>query len=376
MSATTPAGLGNGEGRTPPPAGIVPCHRPRIMLVTGGMGFIGCNLIRHLLSSDPGLIVANLDALTYAGSTDNLADLPASSSQRHHFIQGDITDTACVAMAFEQHRIDTVVHLAAESHVDRSIDDPLAFVRTNVLGTAILLHQARKAWSGRQDVRFHHISTDEVFGSLGPEQEASETTPYDPSSPYSASKAGSDHLVLAWHRTYGLPVTISNCSNNFGPYQYPEKLIPLMIAKAIAGEDLPVYGDGQQVRDWLHVDDHVRAIDAVVRRARPGTTWNIGSRNQQTNLEIVHLICDLLEELRPCSAAGGYRRLIRRVTDRPGHDRRYAIDPSRIETELGWRPREAIAASLRSTIAWYLGRQDWIEKVSATRSATIRRGAG
>ncbi len=351
-------------------------HRPRRVLVTGGMGFIGANLVRHLLGRHPEIEIINLDALTYAGNPANLAGLPPDQEPRHRFVHGDISDAALVERLFADQRPDTVIHLAAESHVDRSIDDPLAFVRTNLVGTAVLLHAARAAWRDRQDVRFHHISTDEVFGSLGSHGLFSEGSAYDPSSPYSATKAGSDHLVRAWGRTYGMPVTISNCSNNYGPYHFPEKLIPLMIANALAGKPLPVYGDGAQVRDWLYVEDHARAIDLIVRQAEAGTTWTVGGRNEWKNLDLVQLLCDLLEELAPSGRAGGYRAQIAFVADRPGHDRRYAIDASRIERELGWRPRETFESGLRKTVAWYLGNQAWVSALVESRQATARRGLG
>ncbi|MCX8040052.1 MAG: dTDP-glucose 4,6-dehydratase [Planctomycetota bacterium] len=337
-------------------------HRPRVVLVTGGAGFIGCHVVRHLLASDPALRVITLDALTYAGHRENLADVLAAHPQRHRFVHGDIADRPLVAALFAEEGIDTVIHLAAESHVDRSIDGPLAFVRSNVLGTAVLLEAARAAWGRRQDVRFHHVSTDEVFGSLGEEGRFTEETPYDPSSPYSASKAASDHLVRAWHRTYGLPATLSNCCNNYGPYQFPEKLIPLMVCRALAGETLPVYGSGRQIRDWLYVEDHARALALIVRRGQPGRTYHIGAREEHRNLELVERLCDLLDELRP-DPAGPHRRLIRFVADRPGHDYRYAIDPTRLERELGWRPQVSFAEGLRRTVQWYLERQDWVAAV-------------
>jgi dTDP-glucose 4,6-dehydratase len=257
-----------------------------------------------------------------------------------------------------------VVHLAAESHVDRSIDGPIDFIDTNVRGTAILLEAARSAWWDRSDVRFHHVSTDEVFGSLGADGLFTEATPYDPSSPYSASKAAADHLARAWHRTYGLPVTLSNCSNNYGPYQYPEKLIPLMIANAVTDKPLPVYGKGANVRDWLHVEDHCRALDLVIRSGEPGRTYNVGGRNERTNLEVVHAICDLVDELRPHPGGGSRRDLIEFVTDRPGHDLRYAIDADRIATELGWAPHFDFDSGLRATVQWYLDHQDWCDEVT------------
>lgn len=349
-------------------------HHPRIILVTGGAGFIGSNLVRHLLTTHNDLAIVNLDALTYAGNRANLADVDELYGLRHHFVNGDISDEILVNRLFVDHEIDTVIHLAAESHVDRSIDGPMAFVRTNVIGTAVVLEAARKAWGKRTDVRFHHVSTDEVYGSLGEIGLFTEGTPYDPSSPYSASKAGSDHLVRAWGRTFGLPVTISNCSNNYGPYHFPEKLIPLMIANALAGKSLPVYGDGLQVRDWLYVVDHCRAIDRIIRRGTPGQTYNIGGHNEWANINIVHLLCDTLEEIHPSGQAGGYRRLIAYVQDRPGHDRRYAIDAGRIKRDLGWVPSETFETGLRKTIRWYLDHQSWVADLVDKRAATTRRG--
>ena len=295
-----------------------PTHQPRSMLVTGGAGFIGSNFVRHVLEADQNLRVVILDPLTYAGHLPNLR---------------------------------------------RSIDAPTDFIDTNVRGTAVLLEAARSAWRDRDDVRFHHVSTDEVFGSLAENGLFRESTPYDPSSPYSASKAAADHLVRAWHRTYGLPVTLSNCSNNYWPYQFPEKLIPLMISNAAGGKELPVYGAGANVRDWLHVADHCRALDIVVRRGIPGRTYNIGGRNERTNLEVVHAICDLVDEMLPDPAGGSRRGLVRFVTDRPGHDLRYAIDAERIRTELGWKPGFDFETGLRATVAWYLENADWCETV-------------
>jgi len=351
-------------------------HLPRTVLVTGGAGFIGSNLVRFLLDGDPGLRVVNLDALTYAGHLASVRDVAARYGARYRFEQVDIRDPVEVRRVFAEHRPDTVIHLAAESHVDRSIDGPLDFVDTNVRGTANLLEASRSAWRERADVRFHHVSTDEVFGSLGPEGSFREDTPYDPSSPYSASKAASDHLVRAWHRTYGLPVTLSNCSNNYGPYQFPEKLIPLMIANAVAGRPLPVYGDGGNIRDWLFVEDHCRALDAVVRRGTPGRTYNVGGRSEMTNLEVVHTLCDLVDELRPSGSATSRRELVTFVTDRPGHDRRYAIDADRIEGELGWRPAVSFAEGLRRTVEWYLEHADWCREVTADRYDGARLGLG
>ena len=343
-------------------------HSPRTVLVTGGAGFIGSNLVRHLLASDPAVTVVNLDALTYAGNRESLADVDAAHGARHRFVQGDICDGALVARLFQEHGLDTVIHLAAESHVDRSIDQPDVFIRTNVLGTFTLLHAARKAWAGRPgtgegSVRFHHVSTDEVYGSLGESGLFTESTSYDPSSPYSASKAGSDHLVRAWGRTYGMPVSISNCSNNYGPYHFPEKLIPLMICNCLEGNSLPVYGKGLNVRDWLYVEDHARAIDLIVRRGAPGSTYNVGGRNEWRNIDIVHLLCDTLEALRPSGRVGGYRSLISYVTDRPGHDLRYAIDADRIKDDLGWMPRETFESGLRKTVQWYLDNPGWIARI-------------
>ena len=338
-----------------------------MILVTGGAGFIGSNFVLDWLAAtdEP---VLNLDALTYAGNLDNLASV--QGNPRHVFVQGDITDRALLDTLLAQHQPRAVVHFAAESHVDRSIHGPGAFVRTNVEGTFTLLEAARAFWSrldgtAREAFRFHHVSTDEVYGSLGPEDPAfTETTPYAPNSPYSASKAASDHLVRAWHHTYGLPVLTSNCSNNYGPYHFPEKLIPLMIVNALTGKPLPVYGDGLNVRDWLYVTDHCSAIRAVLARGRPGETYNIGGWNEKTNVEIVRTVCALLDELRP-DPAGPHARLITFVKDRPGHDRRYAIDARKIERELGWRPAETFETGIRKTVQWYLGHSDWVARVQS-----------
>jgi dTDP-glucose 4,6-dehydratase len=353
-------------------------HHPRTILITGGAGFIGCNVVRHLLAEHADCRLVVLDALTYAGNPANLAGLAETYGDRYRFVHGDILNEALVGELFAAEAFDTVIHLAAESHVDRSIEDPLCFVRTNVLGTAVLLHAARQAWKGRPSsgtgsVRFHHVSTDEVFGSLGDEGFFTETTPYDPSSPYSASKAGSDHLVRAWARTYGLPVTISNCSNNYGPYQFPEKLIPLMIVNACAGKPLPIYGKGQNVRDWLYVEDHARAIDVVVRRGQPGTTYAIGGHNEWRNIDIVHLLCKTLNDLQP-DPAGGYERLITHVADRPGHDQRYAIDAGLAARELSWRPCETFESGLRRTVSWYLGNSAWLAAIAGNGYAGERLG--
>jgi len=338
----------------------------RNVLVTGGAGFIGSNFVRCLLEQDKQVRVVNLDALTYAGSLENLRDLPDAT--RHTFVQGSICDRPLVDRLLREHDIDTVVHFAAESHVDRSITGPAAFIETNITGTFTLLEAVRQHWLGGQHsadgVRFHHVSTDEVFGSLGPGDPAfRETTAYDPHSPYSASKAASDHLVRAYFHTYRLPVTISNCSNNYGPYQFPEKLIPLMILNALGGKPLPVYGDGQQVRDWLHVLDHCAAILRVLRSGRPGETYNIGGDNQPANLEIVHEICALLDARFPNAPHRPHAQLIQFVKDRPGHDRRYAMDTSKIRRELGWTPRFTLAEGLRQTIDWYVGHADWLTAI-------------
>lgn len=335
-------------------------HTPKIVLVTGGAGFIGCNLVRHLLSHDPHLEIVNVDALTYAGSRENLRDIEQHYAARHRFVHADICDGPAMAALFAREPVDTVIHLAAESHVDRSISGPEAFLRTNVMGTYVLLQAARAAWQGRTDTRFHHVSTDEVYGSLGVAGLFTENTPYDPSSPYSASKAASDHLVRAWHRTYGMNVTISNCSNNYGPFQFPEKLLPLMITSAMQGKPLPVYGDGKNVRDWLFVLDHCGAIETIVRRGVSGRTYNVGGHNEWTNLNIVHLLCDTLQEMQP-RTSGHYRDLITFVKDRPGHDRRYAIDAGRIAAELGWKPEHTFQTGLAKTIRWYLANTAWVQ---------------
>ena len=337
------------------------------ILVTGGAGFIGSNFVLDWLAQcdEP---VLNLDALTYAGNLRNLAALDGDA--RHVFVHGDICDRALVDRLLAEQRPRAIIHFAAESHVDRSIHGPGAFMKTNVDGTFTLLEAARAYWSAldgeaKAAFRFHHVSTDEVYGSLAPDAPAfTETHPYQPNSPYSASKAASDHLVRAWHHTYGLPVVTTNCSNNYGPYHFPEKLIPLVIVNALAGKPLPIYGDGLQVRDWLYVGDHASAIRAVLERGRIGETYNIGGWNEKPNRDIVHAICDLLDELRP-AAAGSYRRLITHVTDRPGHDRRYAIDARKIERELGWRPAESFETGVRKTVQWYLQHADWVAEVQS-----------
>ena len=338
-----------------------------MILVTGGAGFIGANFVLDWLkgSDEP---VLNLDALTYAGNLENLASL--QNDPRHVFVHGDICDRTLLDRLFAEHAPRAIVHFAAESHVDRSIHGPGAFVRTNVEGTFTLLEAARAYWSGlpanaREGFRFLHVSTDEVYGSLGPNDPAfTETKTYEPNSPYSASKAASDHLVRAWHHTYGLPVLTTNCSNNYGPCQFPEKLIPLMIVNALAGKPLPVYGDGLNVRDWLYVGDHCSAIREVLARGRSGETYNIGGWNEMANIEIVRTVCGLLDALRP-DPAGSRERLITHVTDRPGHDRRYAIDARKIERELGWRPAETFASGIRKTVEWYLDNPAWLANVQS-----------
>lgn len=336
-----------------------------MILVTGGAGFIGSNFVLDWLATSDEPVV-NLDALTYAGNLANLASLAGDA--RHIFVRDDICDRALVDRLLANYRPRAIVHFAAESHVDRSIHGPGEFVRTNVQGTFTLLEAARAYWTAldepaRTAFRFLHVSTDEVYGSLGPDDPPfTETTPYAPNSPYAASKAASDHLVRAWHHTYGLPVLTTNCSNNYGPYQFPEKLIPLVIANALGGRPLPVYGDGLNVRDWLYVGDHCAGVRTVLEKGRQGETYNIGGWNERTNIEIVRRICALLDELRP-DPAGSYERLITFVKDRPGHDRRYAIDARKIERELGWRPAETFESGLRKTVRWYLDNQAWLRQV-------------
>ncbi|MGB9106113.1 MAG: dTDP-glucose 4,6-dehydratase [Terriglobales bacterium] len=335
------------------------------ILVTGGAGFIGSNFVLHWLTRESTGVV-NLDALTYAGNLQNLDSL--QTGRAHTFVRGDITDAALVSDLFRKYQPCALVHFAAESHVDRSIHGPEEFIRTNILGTFQLLHTALEYWQGlsvpdRERFRFLHVSTDEVYGSLQPEDPAfCEATPYAPNSPYSASKAGSDHLVRAYHHTYGLPTLITNCSNNYGPRQFPEKLIPLMVINAVQGKPLPIYGDGLNVRDWLYVEDHCGAIRTVLANGRPGETYNIGGRSEKTNLEIVNTICAVLEEERP---GRNYRSLITFVADRPGHDRRYAIDSTKIETELSWRPRESFESGIRKTVRWYLENMEWVSNVTS-----------
>jgi len=338
-----------------------------MIFVTGGAGFIGANFVLSWLAQSDEAVL-NYDKLTYAGNLNNLASL--RHDNRHIFVQGDICDGDKLKALFAEHKPRAIVHFAAESHVDRSIHGPAAFVTTNVNGTFSLLEAARSYWNAleaqeKADFRFLHVSTDEVYGTLGPEDPPfSETTAYAPNSPYSASKAASDHLVRAYHHTYGMPVLTTNCSNNYGPYHFPEKLIPLIITNARAGKDLPVYGDGQQVRDWLFVTDHCAAIRRVLEGGRLGETYNVGGWNEQTNLSVVHTICDLLDELQP-KAQGSYRDQIRHITDRPGHDRRYAIDARKIERELGWKPAETFTTGLRKTVEWYLANDAWVAQVQS-----------
>ncbi len=335
------------------------------VLVTGGAGFIGSNFIRYLLETDRDVTVVCLDALTYSGLAENLNGLPAP--ERFTFIRGSIVDAALVSDIMRSHRIDAIVHFAAESHVDRSIHGPGPFVRTNVTGTFTLLEAARESWLldkslPRDAVRFHHISTDEVYGSLDPDEPAwTEDSPYAPRSPYAASKASSDHLVRSFGHTYGLPCTITNCSNNYGPRQFPEKLMPLAIMNAVAGKDIPIYGDGRQVRDWLHVDDHCEAIHRVIAAGDPGETFNVGGGNQFLNREIVAMICSILDRLLPDSPHCPHAGLVTHVSDRPGHDRRYAMDYGKIQRELGWEPRHTLEEGLEQTVRWYLDNPSWIE---------------
>jgi dTDP-glucose 4,6-dehydratase len=334
------------------------------VLVTGGAGFIGSNFIRHVLAApDFKGKVVNLDALTYAGNLESLADVEARhSGSRYFFVKADICDRSAVDAVFAEHAPDAVAHFAAESHVDRSIAGPAAFVRTNVLGTFTLLDVAAHAWKGGEGTLFHHVSTDEVYGSLGTAGRFTEATPYEPRSPYSATKAGSDHLVIAYHHTYGLPVTLSNCSNNYGPYQFPEKLIPLMILNMLEGKPLPVYGDGRNVRDWLHVEDHAAAVWKIMTSGSVGEKYNIGGRNEWENIRLVRALCAAVAR-RTGKSPAEYEKLITFVKDRPGHDRRYAIDCSKIERELGWLPSVSFEEGLERTVRWYLEHKDWVDHV-------------
>ncbi|MDR1922064.1 MAG: dTDP-glucose 4,6-dehydratase [Candidatus Adiutrix sp.] len=345
------------------------------ILITGGAGFIGSTLCRHYLNETENQVL-NLDALTYAADRAGLAELEASP--RYDFVEADIREADRLAAVFSEGRPDGVIHLAAESHVDRSIDGPAEFISANIVGTFNLLQAARRYYEGldetrRRCFRFLHVSTDEVYGSLGDDGFFTEETAYAPNSPYSASKAASDHLARAWNRTFGLPVIISNCSNNYGPRQFPEKLIPLMIINALEGRPLPVYGDGANVRDWLYVEDHARALALIFARGRPGARYNIGGHNEIKNIEVVRTVCALLDELRP-AAAGKYSDLMTFVADRPGHDRRYAIDAGKLERELGWRPRETFESGLRRTVEWYLDHEDW--RRAQSQAAAERLGLG
>lgn len=343
------------------------------LLVTGGAGFIGSAVVRHAIRD--GHSIVNLDKLTYAGSLSNVAEV--SQNPNYAFEQADICDRMAIDAILARHRPDAIMHLAAESHVDRSIDGPAAFMETNIMGTYTMLEAARAYWTAEgkpEGFRFHHISTDEVFGSLGPTGKFTETTPYDPRSPYSASKAASDHLVRAWHETYGLPVVLTNCSNNYGPYHFPEKLIPVVILKALAGAPVPIYGKGDNIRDWLFVEDHADALLLVVQKGALGDSYNIGGENEATNLDLVQKICAILDEKRPGNKP--YAEQIAFVTDRPGHDQRYAIDPSRIREELGWRPSVTLDEGLEKTVQWFLDHEDWWRALQDREGVGKRLGTG
>jgi len=348
------------------------------LIVTGGAGFIGSAVIRYLISSTDYEII-NIDKLTYAGNLESL--LPVSDNKRYHFEKLDICDGDAIGKVLARYQPSAIMHLAAESHVDRSIDGAAEFINTNIIGTFVLLEHAKKYWDSlsvkkKHNFRFHHISTDEVYGDLNNTDALfTENTPYAPSSPYSASKAGSDHLVRAWHRTYGLPILITNCSNNYGPYQFPEKLIPLIILNALAGKALPVYGDGQQVRDWLYVDDHARALIRVLEQGQVGETYNIGGHNEKTNLQVAHTVCQILDKLKP-GKLKSYADLIKFVKDRPGHDLRYAIDARKIYQELGWSPEETFESGIDKTVKWYLDNMQWCENVKDGSYQGERLGLG
>ena len=346
------------------------------LLVTGGAGFIGSAVVRHLIAGTRARVV-NVDALTYAASPESVAD--AATSPRYDFARVDVRDGAALTDLLARHGPVAVLHLAAETHVDRSIDGPATFLDTNVVGTLMLLEAVRDYWTGlraeaREGFRLLHVSTDEVYGSLGRQGVFTEESPYRPRSPYAATKAAADHLVMAWHHTYGVPAMVTNCSNNYGPYQFPEKLIPHMILSALEDRPLPVYGDGRQVRDWLHVDDHARALLAVLGRGRPGEVYNIGARSERTNLEVVEAICDLLDELRPRPGGERHRERITHVADRPGHDRRYAIDPRKVEDETGWRAELAFEEGLAATVRWYLENEAWWSPIRSNRYRGERLG--
>lgn len=353
-----------------------PEFSPKSVLVTGGAGFIGTNFVRLILRESDAKVVV-LDSLTYAGNLPNLDGLAEEHGERFVFVTGDICDAKLVAEVMETHATNSVVHFAAESHVDRSIDGPGAFIQTNIMGTYYLLEAFRDVVMAKGDAcRFHHVSTDEVFGSLGDTGFFSESTAYDPSSPYSASKAGSDHLVRAWHRTFGVPMTLSNCSNNYGAYQFPEKLIPVIIFKALAEEPLPVYGDGLNVRDWLHVEDHCRAIWDILCRGQNGETYTVGGDAEKTNISLVKILCSLLDAERPRSNGERYEELISFVTDRPGHDRRYAIDASKLKAELGWAPKYTFEDGLKQTVQWYLDNVAWVQALRDRAQNFSRIGLG
>jgi dTDP-glucose 4,6-dehydratase len=333
------------------------------ILITGGAGFIGSHVVRRFVTNYPDYQIINFDTLTYAGNLENIKDIEKSSN--YTFVKGDICDAAAVEKALHDYQIDTIIHLAAESHVDRSITDPLAFVRTNVLGTATLLNEAKKYWNGNYDGKmFYHVSTDEVYGSLGETGFFYEDTSYDPRSPYSASKAGSDHLVMAFYHTYHMPVVISNCSNNYGPNHFPEKLIPLSINNILNKKALPIYGKGENVRDWLYVIDHASAIDVILHKGKIGDTYNVGGHNEWTNIDLIKLLCTLMDE-KLDNAAGTSEQLISFVKDRAGHDLRYAIDATKLKDELGWVPSVTFEEGLSKTIDWYLGNKDWLEQVTS-----------
>ncbi|HEY9135542.1 MAG TPA: dTDP-glucose 4,6-dehydratase [Pseudomonadales bacterium] len=347
------------------------------LLVSGGAGFIGANFVHHWLAHNPQDQIVVLDALTYAGNLASLASVEKHPGFR--FVQGNICDQALVRQLLQEESTTALVHFAAESHVDRSITGPSAFIETNINGTYILLEEARQYWQGlsgkdKDQFRFLHVSTDEVYGSLGETGYFTESTPYQPNSPYSASKAASDHLVRAWHHTYGLPVLTTNCSNNYGPYQFPEKLIPHVILNALAGKQLPIYGKGDNVRDWLYVEDHARAIETVIKQGQPGETYNVGGCNEKTNLEVVHTLCDILDELVPLQAS--YKGLITYVKDRPGHDKRYAIDAEKIANQLNWKPQESFDTGIRKTVEWYLNNRAWWQDILNGKYQLQRQGLG